>query len=225
MKFFSKSTLMAGVMGLSSLAAYAEIGIAFDGNYNMDTVAQVSNDDTSSVSATGLDYQLEAQFILGGKSSVMPYIGLGLGYVQNIQTSNAKSISDPSLVTYKRAFKSVPYVTVEVGPEFAFSRARWQVYGAYDYGFGGSESFSGTFNGTTSSQLATLSTFTRAKIGTRLYYVASAHFDIGLNLNYVFSGSAKMKADSTSGFGQIKDPTATPFTGITAGLALRGRFY
>ena len=224
MKLSRISSLLAASAVLSFSAQAHEFGLSLEGRYDMGSVKADTTMKTKAFKMTGMEGVLLFQMMPGSSKAIAPYIGIGVGMIPTYTGAKA-DVTDPSVTPFgmqtKITLKGVNYATVEVGPEFMFTRVRWQIFVGYDYGFGGKLSRTVEPSGGMTFKDTKLQQFNRARVGTRVYFVLGSHFDIGLVGDYTFTGS--FKDDGKNG-GTTDTVTSYKFTEMSAGIALRVRF-
>ena len=197
-------------------APFYEFAVGLDGRYDMATISKDTNMDTQGFQMKGLEGLLLFQFMPLEKKIIVPYVGLGLGFIPSYKGASV-SYLDRSVNT-NLTLKNVAYATLEVGPELIFAYVRWQIFLGYDYGFNGKLARSDSPSNYTYADTK-LKIFNRFKLGTRVYFLAARYFDIGLVGNYSFIGTFK---DNGSNNVNVYFTKYT-LTEMSIGIALRSR--
>ena len=228
-----KATILLTSFIFISNPVFGQFAVNLEGRYDIASIKKYppENQDTAAFQMTGLEGLLLLQFIPLDHDLITPYIGLGLGMIPSY---NGKSADIPDAfdntgtkISTKITLRNIPYITLELGPEFIFQHVRWQIFLGYDYGLGGklsrsfSESDPSVYTQPPADQTA-LKRFNRFRVGTRVYFIATSHFDFGVLGNYVFNGN--FKDDGKVGNGYGTSVTSYNFTEMSFGIALRVRF-
>ena len=197
---------------------YADMGLSLEGRYDIATIKKDTNMNTGQFKMTGIEELLLFQF-MPGSGAVKPYIGIGAGMIPSYKGAKTPNLSISNVDT-QITLKDVTYATIELGPEFVILPVRWQIFAAYDYGLSGKLAHTDTPNSYTGIYKDTkLTSFNRMRVGTRIYFVVTSYFDIGLAGDYAMG---TLKDNGKDGI--YNSATKYNFTEVSAGLALRLRF-
>jgi hypothetical protein len=228
--FVSKAFVLGASLGICLSARATQFGLNMDAFYESLT-AKPSNEneelnEKEGMNFTGIGFQVMGQALLFEKNTISPYIGLGFGYIPSLKLQKKVTENDVqgNLYTMDVQYENLTYVALEVGPEFAISPVRVQIFVGYYYGLNGkiTANFSANIFGNSQVKLQSnsnpLSNFSKAYIGTRLYYPIGYDFDIGVNGNYAFMG--KIQQENVTG-GSV---STANFSAYDIGISLRRHF-
>ena len=207
------------ILHFTLFPCFGDIGINVEGRYDKTAIKQDVPMNTKKFEMTSLNELLLLQF-MPGTMTIRPYIGLGLGLIPSKEGTKTQYLTVPISLETQITLKNILYGVVEIGPEFVFSSIRWQIFLGYNHEFKGTLSrtdnpiyYTGLYKDTK------LTEFRRIQIGTRLYFLVTSGFDIGLVGAYAIGA---FRDDGKNGVqGVITDYR---FTEISVGLALRARF-
>jgi hypothetical protein len=203
-------------LGFCSNAKAIELGASLDAFYES-VVSKRTTGMTQNLLFSGVGFQANLQTVFLEKRVVSPYIGIGFGYIPSL---TLKTITFTQAISLNGKSKDIQYAALEVGPEFIFSRVRWQLFLGYDFGTTGKTTYDLTDTSNSSSQSQTFYIdLLRFKVGTRVYFFVTSKFDLGIIANYAVKGYMKEENPLFS-----DTPINSTFTGYDIGLSLRARF-
>jgi hypothetical protein len=197
------------------LPLYAfELGLAFDvrnTDYHFEQSFLGRTNPNEPIKSSYLQTVGQAIFF---KRLITPFLGLGVG---KLTTNTTKQ----NVTSDEQVYKVIEeiYLVSELGAELIYKSLRWQLYGTYNYGLKGTDTTFIETSTNTDSQVNPIKSSFQLKIGTRLFYSFSNHFDLGLTFAYTCVGSF---VDSSPLLDETSDQNHY-FSGDSLGLTVRLR--